>query len=261
MYDLPQLKAATDALWQAITERLRSSGVTPVPATLNRTDDYAQTWANPALLLGQACGYPLLKHLQDKAQIVATPIYEATGCEGADHASLFIVNAKAQHRSLSDLRHSICALNGYDSNTGMNLLRAAIAPMAQGTAFFQSIVVTGAHYNSLKAVANGSADLAAIDSVSFAHFQHYEPTVTGCVKVIGQSAKTTTPPFITSSTTDAQTLAALRKALMDVGSDPKLEQLRSTLLINGFTEKTTADYAPILRLEQAATDLGYPSLR
>ena len=60
------------------------------------------------------------------------------------------------------------ALNAHDSNTGMNLFRAAIAPIAGGAPFFRAVVVTGSHEASVAAVAEGRADLAAIDCVSFA---------------------------------------------------------------------------------------------
>ncbi len=260
MYDLPQLKAATDTFWSAVAERLKNGGLRNVPPTLNRTDDYISTWSNSNLLLGQTCGFPMIKRFRNRVQIVATPIYEASGCEGAKHRSLFIVNAKSKCQALSDLRGAVCAVNGFDSNTGMNLLRAAVAHLAQGEPFFQSIVVTGSHYNSLKAVAGGRADLAAIDCVSFAHLNHFEPELTGRVKDIGQSVLTAAPPFITSIETDVKALALLRDALSDVAVDPKLESARSALSIGGFVYEMEADYEHILRIEKESAELGYPEL-
>ncbi len=260
MYDLPQLRPATDAFWLAVAQRLKGIGLTDVPLTLNRTDDYTSVWSDPGLLLGQACGYPLMKHLRHQVQVVATPVYTVIGCEGAAHRSLFIVHAKSDFQALSDLRGAVCAVNGFDSNTGMNLLRAAIAPIAQAKPFFQSIAVTGSHYNSLRAVAAGSADIAAIDCVSFAHFQHFEPELTSQVREIGQSVLTLAPAFITSRKTDAKILSLLRNALNDVARDPALESVRSALSIAGFADKTETDYEDILRLEKGAIQLGYPEL-
>ena len=39
--------------------------------------------------------------------------------------------------TLADLKGRRCAVNQIDSNSGMNLLRAAIAPLADGTAFLK----------------------------------------------------------------------------------------------------------------------------
>jgi ABC-type phosphate/phosphonate transport system substrate-binding protein len=260
MYDLPQLKSATDAFWGAVAARLRHAGLA-APTSLSRTDDYHAIWRNPELLLGQACGYPVVKQLKSAVQIVATPLYELSGCEDFKHCSFFIVNAKAEPRTLSDLRGSICAVNGFDSNTGMNLLRAAIAPIAKGSRFFRSVMVTGAHYKSLRAVADGHADVAAIDCVSFAHFQRFEPQVTARVSKIGQSLRTAAPPYITAKTTDPGILRILREALRDVAIAPDLKSVRSALKIEGFAFDTDADYEGLLRIEKDAAALGYAELR
>ncbi len=261
MYDLPQLQPVTDAFWQAIAERLKNAGLTVIPQSLTRTGDYQTDWHHPDLLLGQACGYPLIKHLKSAVQIVATPLYSSPGCESFEHRSFFIVNAKAKHRTLYDLRQSVCAVNGFDSNTGMNLLRAAVALIAEGSRFFRSVIVTGSHYKSLEAVAKGDADVAAIDCVSFAHFQRFEPQLTERVSMIGESVRTAAPPFITARNTDAGTLGILRAVLNDVATEPALQSVRSALNIAGFAFETDAAYERLLLIEEGAAARGYPELR
>ncbi|MEI9915137.1 MAG: PhnD/SsuA/transferrin family substrate-binding protein [Methylovirgula sp.] len=260
MYDLPQLKLATDAFWCAIAERLKDAGL-PAPASLTRTDDYHATWRDPGLLIGQACGYPVVAHLRSAVEIIATPIYGSLGCESFEHSSFFIVNAKAEHRTLADLRGSVCAVNGFDSNTGMNLLRAAIAPIANGGRFFRSIVVTGAHHKSLEAVAGGHTDLAAIDCVSFAHFQRFEPQLTARVSKIGQSLRTAAPPYITAKKTDPGILRILRESLREVALAPDLKSVRSALNIEGLAFEIDIAYERLLLIEKNAAALGYAELR
>jgi ABC-type phosphate/phosphonate transport system substrate-binding protein len=261
MYDLPQLATATDALWRAIAERLADAGLGGVPFSLTRSTDYATAWRDPGLLLGQACGYPLMKLYSGAARIVATPLYTSPDCEGARHCSVFITNRKAGRRTLRDLRGSVCAVNSFDSNTGMNLLRAAIAPLAGGEAFFHSVVVTGSHLASLEAVADGRANLAAIDCVSFAHFHRFEAALVRNVAQIGRSAMTPAPPFITASETDDPTLAVLRAALVNVVADHRLDSVLAALSLAGFEVLPDADYEWTLRAEQAAAAAGYPELR
>jgi ABC-type phosphate/phosphonate transport system substrate-binding protein len=261
MYDFPQLQSATDAFWQAIAERLKAAGLTAVPSSLSRRDDYRADWHRPELLLGQTCGYPLITQLKGAVRIVATPIYSCLGCEGFEHRSFFIVNANARHRVLQDLRGGICALNGFDSNTGMNLLRAAVAPFAEGSQFFHSMIVTGSHFKSLEAVAGGHADLAAIDCVSFAHFQRFEPELTACVAKIGESMMTAAPPFITAKNTDAGTIDILRGVLSDIATAPALESVRLALNIEGFAFETETAYERLLLIEKEAVARGYPELR
>jgi len=259
MYDMPQLRQATDEFWHAISVRLQAAGL-QAPACLARTDDYLDLVRNPDLLLGQACGYPLVAQFKNAVEIVATPIYSSPGCEGFDHCSVLIVNAEAGHRTLHDLRGSICAINGYDSNTGMNLLRAAIAPIANGQPFFRSVTVTGAHRHSLEAVANGQADIAAIDCISFAHFQRFEPELTARISTIGQSLRTPAPPFITAQK-DAGIIHILRDVLHDVATAPELVSVRADLNIDGISFEPDIDYRALLTIERSAAELGYPELR
>lgn len=256
MYDFRHVEAATDRFWGAIAERLNELGLSEVPARLSRGGDYRATWRNPRLLFGQTCGYPLMKQLRGDVRIVATPVYDVPGCEEARHRSIFIVNAEAKCQTLRDLRGGVCAVNSLDSNSGFNLLRAAIAPLAQDKPFFCSVVLTGSHAASLEAVAARTADLAAIDCVSLAHLQRWRPDLGEGVRPIGQSALAPAPPFITSSQTDDATLAILRKALTDVADDPALEPTRAALMIAGFAFLAKADYVQILDIEQATAAAG-----
>jgi ABC-type phosphate/phosphonate transport system substrate-binding protein len=261
MYDLPQLSSATDAFWRAIAQRLENAGLSDVPLSLTRSEDHANAWRHPNLLLGQACGYPLMKQFRNAVRIIATPVYTSPGCDGPHHCSVFISNMKAGRQRLHDLRGGICAVNGYDSNTGMNLLRAAIAPLARGKSFFDSVLVTGSHLASLKAVADGRADLAAIDCVSFTHFQRFESSLAARVARIGPSMRTAAPPFITAAETDDAARAILREALSNVAADPGLEPVRRALSIGGFEFLDETDYELALRIEEAAAAAGYPELR
>jgi ABC-type phosphate/phosphonate transport system substrate-binding protein len=260
LYDFPQLRLETNAFWHAIAKRLRDAGVTAVPHRLSRSQDYAAAWRNPGLIMGQACGYPLMKQLKNRARIVATPIYTSRGCETFRHSSVFIVNANAEFGTLSDLRGRVCAVNGFDSNTGMNLLRAAIAPLAESKPFFHSVVVTGSHLASIEMIANGGADVAAIDCVTLAYLQRFESALTARVRQIGQSTLVPAPPFITTWKPEDRTLTVLRRALDDVTADPKLASVRTALTIGGFEYVAEADYEITLRIEQEAAAVGYPKL-
>ena len=160
MYDYPEIAAANDALWANIAARLRALGVV-APGSVTRGRSAATLWRDPGLLFGQTCGYPYMKGLRDALVLIATPQYSFPGCEGAAHRSLVIRRAGDSRGSLESFRGAVAAVNGFDSNTGMNLFRATIAPIARGARFFGGVVITGSHQASLEAVADGRADLAA----------------------------------------------------------------------------------------------------
>lgn len=268
MYDFAEVGAATNAFWGAIAERLRQAGVDGIPTHLSRAPDYASAWWDPRLILGQICGYPLFSNPENfnnaanRPRIVATPVYSAPGCKGPRHSSFFIVNAKSNYARLADLRGRTCAINGFDSNTGINLLRAAVAPLSEAGGFFGSVIVTGSHAQSAEAVARKDADLASIDCVTFAHLRRLNPDLTARVRQIGQSALAPAPPFITASTADGDILRILRNALDGVAADPELSSVNAALLIDGFEMVSTADYELSLRTtrEAAANLLSDPGL-
>src|ERR1700722_14027389 len=162
MYDFPWTAAANDALWAAISARLAEAGVR-ASTKLPRDGDLAALWRDPGLIFGQTCGYPYVTGLKNMVTLIAAPEYSFPGCEGASHRSFIIRRASDSRRGLREFRGATAALNAYDSNTGMNLFRAMIAPIAGGAAFFSSIVVTGSHEASVAALDNGQAALASID--------------------------------------------------------------------------------------------------
>ena len=261
MYDLIEIQAATDALWAAIATYLKQRNI-DAPRALTRGQKLEKIWTDPDLLLGQSCGYPLVTSLAGKVQLLATPCYDAAGCEGALYRSALIVHNENPAASLSVLRGKICAINAPDSNSGMNLLRAEIAPLAHpGEKFFARVMVTGSHASSVEAVADGHADLAAIDCITWAHLQQKRPTATRETRVLGWTQSAPGLPYITSLHTDEQTRQVLIESLHHVIADPSLASVRATLGLENVLELSMPDYAPILALERNAAASGYPILR
>ncbi len=145
MYDFPELQAAHDTFWRALADRLAAAGMTEVRRQLTRNLGHFDVWKSPALVFGQGCEYPLAKSLAASVRAVATPCYSAPGCDGATYRSAIVVRARDAGVTLAEFRGKRCVINEQDSNSGMNLLRAAIAPLAGGARFFESVVVSGSH--------------------------------------------------------------------------------------------------------------------
>jgi ABC-type phosphate/phosphonate transport system substrate-binding protein len=260
MYDLPQLEAANDALWAAIAQRLVAEGVDGVPERLTRGASLEAIWTDPRLLLAQTCGYPLVASLGERVRVVATPRYAAPGCDGASYRSAIVVRARNPAKDLADLRGRRAAVNDLASNSGMNLFRAEIAPLANGRSFFAAVTITGAHAASVEAVAAGEADVAAIDCITWAHLQRLRPSTTKALRVLSWTKATPGLPLITAAGIGAAVLAVLRRALAEVARDPALAPVRAALLLDGFETLPEGAYQAILALERDAIALGYPTL-
>ena len=255
MYDHPAQHDANDRLWSAIAKALRDQGVACVPDTLDRTRDVDAIWRDPSLLFGQACGYPLIGDPTLALRLIAFPIYDASP------GSVLVARADDMRVRIENFRGGRAAINDLRSNTGMNLFRAAVAPFAGQGAFFAEIVETGAHRSSLAAVGKGEADLAAIDCVTFAAVDRFEPELTAAVKIVGHTPPSPSLPFVTAASTDASTMAALRIALDRVVADPELATVRDALFLTGIVPAGPTSLSPISRLEADAIRAGYPELR
>jgi ABC-type phosphate/phosphonate transport system substrate-binding protein len=260
MYDLPELRESHDRLWLSLRKYLTDAGLKETPAQLTHNIDPVETWTHPGLVLGQGCQYPLAKFFAERVRLVATPRYAAHGCEEARYRSAIVVREDDPAETLADLRGRRCAVNERSSNSGMNLLRAAIAPLANGARFFESVVLSGSHRGSVKMVSAGDADVAAVDCVSLAHFQRLYPATTTTLRILAWTPTAPSLPLITSGTTNDEALGKLRSSLAAAISDPDLDDAREQLLLEGFDLEPAEDYGEVLQLERSAAQQGYPKL-
>jgi ABC-type phosphate/phosphonate transport system substrate-binding protein len=260
MYDLPEIRAANDALWAAIASRLRDEGVRDVPDALSRQLGHHEAWRHPDLLLAQSCGYPVLNDYRALLRIIAAPLHDAPGCSGATHCSFLLVAADSPARDIADLRGARFALNSWDSNTGMNLARLAFAPFATDGRFLGEIVETGGHAASLASLAAGETDVAAIDCVSHALLCRHRPALAGATRILARTAQSPALPFVTAMTQPPATIRALRCALAAALADPALAASREALFLTGMAPVDATDYGILLDYRDRAANLGYPLL-
>jgi len=258
MYDFPWTARANDALWAGLANRLRAAGV-EAPLALTRAPDLNALWRDPRLLFAQTCGYPYVSALRQSVALIATPTYGFDGCDGAWHCS-FVIARKGAGRALADFRGARAAINAWDSNSGMNVFRAVIAPLAQGRPFFAQVIVTGAHVASVGAVAQGRADVAAIDCVTFALLRRGRPELIAAVEAIATTPLSPGLPFIASAALGAATIGAVRAALFGALADDDLAEARAAIGLSGAAMLSPQDYDRVARFEREAAAAGYPAL-
>lgn len=233
MYDLPEVRRATDDWWRGLARAFRRQGIADVPKHLSRRISRAQLWQAPDLLFAQTCGFPFTHAFATALAPIATPYYAAPGCSGPEYSSLIVIREDDPAASLLELRGRIVAINARDSHSGCNILRAMTAPLAGGGRFFGRTVVTGSHRASLAAVARGRAELAAIDCVLYALLErHHRPALTG-VRVLTRSPAAPGLPYVMHANQPPEMLARLRAGLFEALADPALAASRDALLIAG----------------------------
>ncbi|SEH22586.1 PhnD/SsuA/transferrin family substrate-binding protein [Rhizobium sp. NFR12] len=256
----PPVAEATDALWAFLARHLTDAGMAGVPGKLDRSITHDDAWMRPDLLLSQTCGYPYVTSLRGNVRLVATPCYAYPGCDGPDMCSFVIVRRDAGISSLEDLRGRTAAINSRDSNSGANLFRAAIAPIACGPSFFGKVIETGGHAASIAAVAEGRADCAAIDCITYGHVKRFAAEDMADIVVLAQTPSGPGLPLITRASTSDDEVALLRSALEAALVDPSLADVRDVLALSGFAVLDDCRYESLLELERQAAVLGYPAV-
>lgn len=259
MYDWPEVRWATDALWSALAAALRDRDLA-APDALDRDTGRYAGWRDPGLLLSQTCGYPYATALRGVVSIVAAPAYTAEGCAGPTYRSAVVVRADDEARGMPDLRGRRAVFNARDSQSGYSALRALAAPLARGGRFFAEATESGAHAASMQAVADGRADCAAVDCVCWAMAEHYRADLASRLRVLAWSPPAPALPFVTAARRPADEVAAIRAALLDTLADPGTADARRVLFLGGAEPVDDAAYDAVLAMEERAVLAGYPAL-
>jgi ABC-type phosphate/phosphonate transport system substrate-binding protein len=260
MYDLPELIEAHESFWHGLRAHLAFAGFEYLPVTLPWPHDLYADWLRWDLLLSQTCGYPLKRQLAGRVRLVGVPIYNAPGCSGYLYSSALIVQARSPWHALPELEGKRAAHNGADSQSGYNALRHAVAPHAKAGRFFSDVIETTRHEESIDLVRRGEADIAAIDCVSLALLQRYQPERIAGVRTIEFTPAVAGLPFIASLALDAAQVTYLQEALKAAFLDPALAEARAALLLSGCAFPDISAYDDIDRQEREAEELGYPHL-
>jgi len=259
MYNVsPTVREAYETLLDTVTDALRSGGWQG-QVELVRDPVLPEFWRQPDLLFGQTCGYPYMTQLQGQVQLIATPGYAMPGCHGSDYSSAIVVRSNGPIRRLDDARGLAAAANDRHSNSGMNVLRHAVAPLAVDGRFFGKVIWSGSHYASLGLVRDGAADIAAVDCVTFAYLQQENPAWLEGLSVLQYSASSPGLPMIAGQNVPAELVAQLRTVLLQ--PNPVLAQLMRSLRISAFEYRPHGDYCHILELECQAQAVAFPILQ
>ena len=199
MYDRAETAAAQDRLYAAFRETIPNA-----PQALSRNGTH---WGDPELLLSQTCSLPFRVALHDVATLVATPVH-ALDCPAGLYYSEIIVRSEDNRENLKAYSDATLAINSPLSQSGW----AAIDAMAQADDIrFASVVQSGSHAESARMVADGRADIASIDAVTWTMIRRWDAHAKD-LRVLTRSEPSPALPFITSIRNNP---APIQSALVD----------------------------------------------
>lgn len=264
MYVLPEVVRDMRRLWELVKWQLERAGWQDLPDSPGFHEPFTEGGVPEQLLLVQYCSYPYLKIWREKGAIKPLACFDYLARHAGEgfHQSVVIVPATSDAVTLRDLQGKTAAFNSADSNTGMNLLRLNIAPYAKDGRFFKETLVTGAHVKSVEAVADGKADIASVDGVTFAYIEKHQPDLAARVKILGVSRRAPTLPLFVANDLPDDACAKIYRAFSQVINDAENAPLvRERLHITGIRPVNDAQLEISLDYEKEARKLGYPELR
>lgn len=237
MYDFGPVQAANDRLWRAVRDGLRHRGIAAPEALTRGEGAYWQAWESPDLLLSQTCGYPFRARLHDRVTYVATPDYGVEGCPPGHYRSVFIARADDPRERVEDFDNARFAYNEALSQSGWAAPQTHAAKLGIR---LPPAVQTGAHRLSAQAVAEGRADIAALDAVTHALMQD-GGVLAQNLRVVGWTDPTPGLPYITAKGQDpAPIFDALAEAIAALSP-----QDRTFLRLKGLVRIPLADYLAV----------------
>ena len=246
--------------WQLLFDRFREHTRLPgVEAELRFAHDDV-TLLDPALRFGHTCGYPLMARLRHALLPVCVPLFDVPGTSGKLYRSAIIVPAASSIETLAECHGQTVAVNNPDSNSGMNLLRHALARHGARPGYFARVLSSGGHVASIEMVAENRAQLAAIDCVTFQLVADRDPELVRGVRIIGYSASTCGLPFVMPRAAYSPKLATAWTEALNRACAELPREAAAVLHLAGFERTELGDYDSIMALEDDAAAAGYPHL-
>ena len=207
MYDWPEVADALDDLWAHITTAAQHLGL-DAPDRLTRRDDLVSLWTDPAMLLGQVCSLNPVRDGLGETEVVGTFVYEPPAelpqPEPGSYYSVLVSRADDPRRpndgagvgtgianaDILAFAGARVAANGTDSQSGYWSVGHFVRDLLVDGPIFGDVLFTGAHRDSVRAIADGTVDLAAIDVHSWRLACEFEPDATERLTVVGTTDPT-----------------------------------------------------------------------
>lgn len=224
-------------------------------ATVISGRSYAET--NRLLRIGEVdmaivCTYAYVRgHDEFGLRLLAAP--QVSG--QVRYRSYIIVPADSRAASLSDLRGRRFAFTDPLSLTGR------IYPMAmlsrQGLdpdTFFGSVVYTHNHDSSVRTVAEGLADGAAVDSLVYDTLVAGDASIGESTKIIEQSSLFCSPPVVVRPDLPADRVDQLQQVLLSMHKDAKGREALAKIGIERFALVADSDYDSVRALAEEVAE-------
>ena len=221
------------------------------PVRVVHKSDYTET--NELLRDGKidvayVCSGPYVAgHDEFGLELVAAPVVNGR----PEYYSYIIANRSSEATSLDSLAGKVFAFTDPKSNSG-KLVPDYMLARAGTTAEkrFSETFYSYGHDNSIRAVAEGKADGAAVDSIIYDFAAATDPTFTSKTRIVTKSQPFAIPPVVVRPDLDPALKTKLRDAFLGAADDPEGQQFLKKMRIERFTEIPDSAYDSIREMNE-----------
>jgi phosphonate transport system substrate-binding protein len=204
--------------------------------------------------LALVCTNPYLQGQQDFGmELLVAPLVQGEPY----YYSLLIVGRDLDASSLEELRGTTFAFSDPLSNTGR------LAPLYQlalrgetPESFFSRSIFTYSHDNSIRAVADGIVDGAAVDSLVYDYLRVSEPDTMAKVKVIEKWGPFGINPVVVNPGLDPQLKAQCRDVFLNMDKDSRGRELLAQFRIDRFIVPDDSIYDSVREMRSYLQERG-----
>lgn len=152
------------------------------------------------------------------------------------YQAYLIVNKNSKFESLTDLKNHSFAFTDPDSNTGKLTPDYWLYEMNERPeTFFDRVIYTYSHDNSIMAVARNLVDAASVDGLVWEYYHAKGSPLTANTRVIKKSEPYGIPPLVASASLPINIREQIRHLLFSMHEDPKGKKVLMELMIDRFT--------------------------
>ena len=194
------------------------------------------------------CSGPYTKGHQDFGmEILAIPVVN----KQRTYHSYIIAQSDSHMKSFDDLKGRRFAFTDPNSNTGCLVPNYMLAKRGETPeSYFRETFFTHSHDNSIKAVAQGLADGAAVDSLIWEFMNTVNPTDTSQTKIIEKSKPYGIPPIVVHPNLDGNLKHRLKSVFLSIHEDEEAAPLLQHIQIDRFVEGNDALYESVREMQK-----------
>ncbi len=184
----------------------------------------------------------------EKAELLVLPV---TSNQTTSYSSLIITKADAPFNSLLELQGETFAMSDPDSNSGSLVPFFEIVKNGfNKERFFQKVIFTYDHGESIEAVLSGFVAGASVDSMVYEAYAKKKPEIKHQLKIIDDFKGYPVPPFVVQTELDSKVKNELREIFLAMDKDKEGGKILEAMAITKFTQPTEISYEKIQKIKE-----------